>query len=452
MTREEMEFLPAALEIQERPPTPHARAILWTIVALLLLALLWACLSEVDIVAVGQGKIVPVGKSKTVQPMEIGVVKTIHVTDGQSVKAGDPLISLDPTQAQADRERLVRELGKVRLDAARARALVQRLESCATTPLRDDCLAVPSLVVADSQSNDAVAKAIQEQMLHAQWEEYRGKHESMTQVLKQRRAEAKVSEATLEKLTQTLPLVAERAKALKDLSARKLASHHEALTLEQQRIDIELSLKAEKARGPQLEAAIREAEQQLLNLDSETLRSTLTERMEAERQVTALVQELAKAEQRQQLQTLVSPIDGVVQQLAVTTIGGVVTPAQALLVVVPRDQRYEVEVYFENKDMGFIREGQEAEIKVDAFPFTQYGVLLGRLSVLSNDAIADERRGLLFPARVQLTGDVLEKNRLGAGVSAGMSVVAELKTGRRTLIAYLLDPVSQAMTESLRER
>lgn len=232
----------------------------------------------------------------------------------------------------------------------------------------------------------------------------------------------------------------------------KLASHHEALTLEQQRIDIELSFKAELERRPQLEAAIHEAEQQLLNLDSETLRNALTERMEAERQVAALSQELIKAEQRQQLQTLVSPIDGVVQQLAVTTIGGVVTPARSLLVVVPKEQQFEVEAYFENKDIGFIKEGQSAEVKVDAYPFTRYGIVAGKLKVLSHDAVMHDKRGLLFLSRIELIKRTDKSAAGGIHYSAGMSVTVELKTGKRNVIGFLLEPIVQTSTESIRER
>ncbi len=144
--------------------------------------------------------------------------------------------------------------------------------------------------------------------------------------------------------------------------------------------------------------------------------------------------------------------NGVVQQLKVHTIEGVVTPAEALLVVVPKDQTLEVEARVLNKDIGFVRAGQLVTVKVESFPFTRYGVLAGTVSSVSTDAIADEKLGLYYAARVRVPRATMNIDGVDVLLSPGMSVTAEVKTGTRRLIEFVLSPVMTHVSESGRER
>ncbi len=155
---------------------------------------------------------------------------------------------------------------------------------------------------------------------------------------------------------------------------------------------------------------------------------------------------------RSALPPLASPVDGTVQQLSVHTEGGVVTEAQPLMVIVPSDNPLEVEAFFENKDIGFVKAGQEAEVKIETFQYTKYGTIDAEVSSVSHDAINDEKRGLIYSSRVRMARTRLMVDGTEVGLSPGMAVTVEVKTGQRRVIEYFLAPLLQHTSESLRER
>jgi hemolysin D len=203
---------------------------------------------------------------------------------------------------------------------------------------------------------------------------------------------------------------------------------------------------------PDFAAAIFEARTQRAALVAETRRLALDSLNDAEQKRVAFDQEELKADSRGRQMTLTAPVDGTVQQLAVHTIGGVVTPAQALMVIVPKDNPLEVEAVLENKDIGFVSAGQEAEIKVETFPFTRYGTIDGTVTQVSGDAVADEQKGLVFVARVTLAKSDIRVEEKTVPLQPGMAVTVEVKTGSRRVIEYFLSPLLRAGEESLRER
>lgn len=233
---------------------------------------------------------------------------------------------------------------------------------------------------------------------------------------------------------------------------RNFVSRHGYLEQEQARIEQERDLAAQQAKLEEIRAAMLESQRQRAALIAETRRATLDALNQAEQKVASLSQELLKAENRGRLMRLTTPVGGVVQQLAVHTVGGVVTPAQPLLVIVPNDNPLEVEVFVDNKDIGFVHAGQEVEIKVEIFPFTRYGTLHGTLIQVSSDAIQDEKRGLVYAARVKMARTTLEIDGRIVNLTPGMAVTVEIKTGKRRVIEYFLSPLLQYKDESLRER
>ena len=178
----------------------------------------------------------------------------------------------------------------------------------------------------------------------------------------------------------------------------------------------------------------------------------LSQRDEAQRKAGALEEEFLKAEQRHGLQILTAPLDGVVQQLAIHTIGGVVTPAQILMVIVPDNAALEVEATVQNRDIGFIHPGQEVEVKVETFLFTKYGTIPGKVISVSRDAVQDEKRGLIYPIRVALGRSSINVEGRQVELGAGMALTAEVKTDRRRIIDYLLSPIARYRQETMRER
>ena len=234
--------------------------------------------------------------------------------------------------------------------------------------------------------------------------------------------------------------------------SQNFISRHAYLEKEQLRIEQEADLATQRSRINELSAALQEGRSQRAALIAEAKRLALDSLNEAEQKSTTHSQELVKAESRGRLMTLTAPVDGTVQQLAVHTVGGVVTPAQPLMMVVPKDYPIEVEAYVENKDIGFVNPGQEAVVKIETFPFTRYGTIDARVSHVSHDAVNDEKRGLIFPARVNLARTTIQVEHKAVNLSPGMAVTVEVKTARRRVIEYFLSPLLQYKDESLRER
>jgi hemolysin D len=441
--REELAFLPAALEIQETPPSPVGRTILWTIIGILVATVAWASLGHVDIVAVAPGKIVPSSRVKVIQSLGIGSVRAIHVTDGQEVRAGDPLIELDPTLAEADRERATGDLEATELELARQRAFAGWLANGRARPL---------VVSAATGEGERRAIASQQALLDQSIAEHRARLVTFDRSLERRQAELDATRSTLEKLKRTLPIIQDRAPTFEDIAAKGLVAKKDALELEQQRIEAEQDLTTQEAVLRSTQAAIEELAAERNSLNAEARRMALQSVEELSVRLAQLSQESVKAERIATQQVLTAPVDGVVQQLAVHTLAGVVTPAEPLMIIVPKEQALEVEARLLNKDIGFVCEGQAATIKVESFPFTRYGTLTGKVTAVSRDAMADEALGLVFATRVQLERASLNIDGIDVRMTSGMAVSVEIKTGDRRILDYFLSPVLQAADEGIRER
>ncbi len=427
--RDENAFLPAALEIQESPPSPIGRAILWLILTFFVATLVWAFFGHTDIVAVAQGRIIPSGHSKVVQPLEIGTVKHIHVEEGQMVAAGDVLIELDPASAAADVHRLRDEQATAQRQVARFDALAEWLAH----PPTDD-------------------QPITDTLLLGQWHEYQDRLAVLDRERDRKRAERDSAQQQVDKLSAILPIVSKRAKDQQGLAKQKLLPEQQYLETEQERLELFHDLRTQQRRLTELDAALAELDARRVFTRSEFRRQTLEQREQAQRRLSSATQELAKADTRHQAQTITAPVDGTVQQLAVHNVGAIVTPAQELMVIVPKHQQLEVEAVLENKDIGFVEVGQAAEIKIDTFPFTKYGTIAGEVVNLSNDAVVDEHKGLVYKMRVLMERADIAVNGRQVQLTPGMTVTVESKTGKRRMIEFFLSPLLRYANESARER
>jgi len=458
--REELAFLPAALEIVETPPSPMASAVSGTIMALFCIALAWACFGKLDIVSTAPGRIIPSDRTKIVQPLETGVVRAIHVRDGQGVKAGEVLIELDPTVAEAELRHLQSDLMEVRLEAARLRAVAASRQD----PLSD---------FHPPEGASAEAIELQRRLLINQVAEQKAKIEEIKQQEIQKEAERETIRATIHKLNETIPVAEERVRLRRDLFDRELGSKLAYLSEYQELIGLQQDVVVQRSHFDEADAAVSALLEARLKLVAEHQRTLLDELTKAEQKAAGLAQDVVKAVQRTQYQVLAAPVDGTVQQLSVHTVGGVVTPAQALMVVVPADSGLEIEAMVSNRDIGFVRAGQDVEVKIDTFNFTRYGLIHGKVLSISPDAITrDKPQGtsndrmpgtttasrepkgeeLVYAARIWLdrTQMQVEENRVN--LAPGMAVTGEIKTGSRTIISYLLSPLLKYRQESLRER
>ncbi len=463
--RDELEFMPAALEIVETPAPPLGRAIGAALLAFFAIAIAWACLGHVDIIATAQGKVVPVGRSKTIQPLEAGTVTAIHVRDGDKVTEGEVLIELDRVVSTAERNRVAQDLLAAQLDAARLTALRAGLDAGSVAPIG---FAPPEGAPAHEVARTRAA-------MTAQADQQAAKLAGLDQQIAQKAAEADEIAAVVAKLQDGLPLLQQTAdvrEKAKNLAYGNVIAHLDAqLKLSEQRHE----LIVQQHKALEVKAARQALEFQRAQAAAEYAQGIVSDLSDAEQKAAQSTQDLVKAEKKMQDQVLRAPIDGVVQQLALHTIGGVVTPAQALMTVVPAQSHIEIEAMVQNKDIGFVREGDAAEVKIDTFNFTKYGLLHGKVVSVSADAIerdkapasdasasdktasasrSSEPQGqeLLYAARIALDATRMEVEGRMVDLAPGMAVTAEIKTGQRRIVEFLLSPLLRYRQESLRER
>jgi len=259
---------------------------------------------------------------------------------------------------------------------------------------------------------------------------------------------AKSAHTTVARLEQTLlPAIVQDRDGELFILAR-----HAYLEKEQACLDLARQLGVQQTAVIQAGAAKQEAERRRDGVIAQTRRALLDLLQQADQKIVSLTQELAKARYQEALTTLEAPVDGTVQQLAIHTVGGVVTPAQPLMVIVPQDQPVEVEAMLENKDIGFVHPGQAVTVKVETFTYTKYGTLDGTVVSVSRDAIEDEKRGLIYSSKIRLDRDHLNIKGQDIKLSPGMAVTVEVKTDQRRVIEYFLSPLQQYTSESIRER
>lgn len=434
------EFLPAALEISESPPSPVGRAVLWTIIAAAVAALLWSILSFVDVVAVGEGRLVPTGRLRSVEAAEGGTIRAIAVREGQHVTAGQLLVELDPTYAAADAGSARSELATALLVRARAEAILQYIAGHGGA-FQAPPGAEPNAVAAERQVVDARIR------------EYEAKRAGVLARRAGALSAASTSAENVGRYEETLPLARQQLEARQELERRGLAPRLRVLEQQERYISLSRELAAEKYRLAEAQSQVTMLDRELTQTAEAFRGEAAREKAEAESIVATRTEGLTKADQRQSLQRMVSPVSGTVNEVSVTTLGEVAEAGQALVTVVPEGEDLIVEAFILNRDVGFVRRGARTIVKLEAYPFTRYGSLEGVVEHISPDAIVDEQRGLVFPARIRLTRTTLGLSAgEGAALSPGMSATVEIVTGRRRVIDFLWSPVAKAVGTAGRER
>lgn len=451
--RSDHEFLPAALEIMEKPPSPGLRWLLLSLCILFTIALGWSFIGKIDVVATASGKVIPTGSVKVIQPFELGYVRAIHVRNGEHVVAGQLLVELDPTLAGADADAASAGLLTSELQAARNAALIAHLagRSAQFTPP----VGTPPEVV-----------QAQQQYVAATIAEYEAQRAGLAQRRAQHQADLAGAQAEIAKLERTLPLVDQQIAARQELTAKGYFSNLKLLEYQQLRVEHVQNLAVQRANAARARAQIAEIDADLQQLRGTFGRTALTQLVEGQDRSRVGREEVTKSARRREYQQLRAPVAGTVQQLAISTVGGVVQPAQPLMVIVPDNAQPVVEAQILNKDIGFIRVGQPVRVKLEAFPFTDYGIIPGVVETISRDAIdmnqsggqqRDEQgrpaqQGLVYAARIRLDKRTIRVGGRDQLVGPGLAVQAEIVTGQRRIIQYLLSPISKTLDEAGRER
>ena len=331
-------------------------------------------LGSVDILATAQGKIVPTGRTKVIQPFETGVVRAIHVQDGQTVKAGDVLIEIDCTINEAERDRLQKEDVEAELNVARLKAAL----NVSADPVAD---------FAPPEGASETQIATQKTLLVNQVQEIRAKLDGLDQQIAKEQGNLASVQAEIAKLTESIPYLKKRAEAQQYLARKGYGSRLEYLKTQQDLVEHQHELEVQQGKLAEATASVASLQQQRTQAEAEWKRTNLDQLTQDQQKAASLGEQLVQAAQKFRLQTLTAPVDGTVQELAVHTEGGVVTPAQVLMSIVPADSHLEIEAMISNKDIGFVHAGQKAAIKIDTFDYTKYGLLHGHVLTVSQDAI-----------------------------------------------------------------
>ncbi len=435
----ETAFLPAALEVVERPVSPTARTTARLLLGGLAILILWMILGRVDVVATAPGKIVPAENVKLIQPADTGVVNRILVHDGQRVRKGQVLLVLDPTATAADLEQSRKALESAELAAARARAVLAGLygsgfrfvapegvDPLLATMHRDLALAQLRQVRAGISMRSAGSLAAAAQV-----------------------AEARGQAA---KLTETIPLLKEQLEANEKLLEKGFVSKLRVIEMRRQYLgairDRDIALKSAAGAGANYVSAASGAAQ----TQSEARQQLLAELAKTEDEVALRREDYVKNKRRSTLTRMVSPVDGTVSQLAVHTEGGVVEAAKPVMAIVPSGGHLVVEASLLNRDVGFVSVGQEVAVKLESFPFTRYGTIRGVVKTIGSDAVVDEHLGPVYPIRVALDKATVDRGDREVPILPGMAAQADIRTGRRSFMSYLVSPIEKARLEAARER
>ena len=439
--RLQYEFLPAAEEIVETPAAPLGALVVWLVTLLLIVALAWSYFGRIDIVAVANGKISTEGSTKIIQPAVSGVVTSINVHEGQRVKKGETLLALDKTTAEKDVATVSQSLNTARVE----RDILRRLavggntdEIINNADLADETKAMlrqfagsqTALSVARQQAANGTISNYQQQLQFNQ----QAKHqlETNAQNLKNRKAEIE------KQLPNANPV-------------DKLRLQNELSNIDQRITSADSAVLGQNQQLLQSQSALTQAQNQSQTQTAETNSAFNNQIITAEKRIIELENNLVKAKQILAQTTITAPVDGTVLSLTVKTIGGVVNAGQQLAQIVPEKVPLYVDAALDNQDIGFVKPGQRVVVKVATYPFQRYGYLEGTVENISPDAIQDDKKGLIYKAKIKLNDDKSSKqNQLK--LLPGMNVSAEITTGQRRIIEFFLDPLVTKADESLKVR
>ena len=475
-SRMENEFLPAALEILETPASPIRTAFIWFIAVVVASTLLWSYFGTFDIVSTAQGKIQPTGRVKVIQSIEVGKTRSIPVTNGSHVKAGDIVVQLDDTELKSDEEAINVNLQAYRGEMVRRKAVLATVEQW-----RDEGIWTTAKTI--SEAPLAFADGTPVSIRDREQSIYRADLSQLASSLINLAAQHTQQQATVVRLQQTMVAQKRLLDTLNQRVAIRSTLVDQAAGSKSGVIDARETSQKEEATLAEETGQLEEAKASLSVTSSDgekTVQTFVADNVQkagdASRQADELDRQLVKARNRREAMTIATPIDGTVQSSSINTVGQVVTTGVELMRIVPDNSALEIEAYLPNSDIGFVSIGQTAVVKVEAFPFTRYGVVHGRVTAVATDAIpepdANQLEGdptkqlqatvpttnvqrvqnLVFPVTIKLDNSTMNVDGHSVTLSAGMAATAEIKTGKRRILEYLFSPIVEVTSQSMQER
>jgi len=413
------------------------RLTIWGLVAFVLFLVLWAHFAIVDEVTRGEGKAIPSSRLQKIQNLEGGIVAELFVREGQIVEAGDPLLRLDDT-------RFASNVGETEADRLALAARVERLS--AEVEGRD--LAMPENVLRDAPNLADSERALFE----SRRDQLRAEIGGLEEQLAQRRQEVREMSSKQEQFRSSLALLRKEIAMSEPLVSSGAISPVEVLRLKRAEVESRGQLDATTLALPRAHAAIKEIESKIGETRGRFRSEALTQLNEARTELSKLKSTGKALEDRVRRTLVTSPVRGVVQQMLVSTIGGVIQPGSDIVEIVPLDDTLLVEAKVRPQDIAFLHPGQEAMVKFSAYDFTVYGGLKAELEHISADSITDEDGNSFFLIHLRTDKSHLGSDEKPLLIIPGMMASVDIITGHKSVLSYLLKPIIRAKAEALRER
>jgi len=430
----EHEFKPILAEIQDKPPNPLGRLFLWILLTLMVLVIAWMYFAKVDVVVSARGKVVPDGDLKVLQPFEIGVIRKILVKEGDYVKEGQVLVEIDPTVEVADIQGKERNLFFHKLTNRRVKAILSGKEFLASD------------VTTESQLQTNLYR-VQKEHLKASLKAKEKEIEEIKKVIYSLKEE-------ISKLNHLMNVVLEEEEKLKALVIAGAVAEAKYREKVKERLNLEREISLKKNQVEEYMLRLERVMREIDTIKSEFSEKLLVEAGSSLQQENLLTSEITAVKFKKSKRFITSPVNGYVHLIAVKTVGGIITPAQPLISIVPENTPLVVKAFVLNKDIGFIKPDHNVIVKVDTYDFQKYGTLKGKVKIVSPFSVEDREIGVDgYPVYIKLDSSELKtKDGKIYKIKPGMTVLAEINTGKRRVIELILFPFVKYIDEGLKVR
>lgn len=432
-TKDRHEFQPLLVEIEERPTSPLGRGLLWTILAFMLITTLWLFLAKIDVVVTARGKIIPTGEIKVLQPIETGVISGIHVIEGQFVKKGQILMDIDPSVTDSNLNSKQKNLELLTVENARLIALIKDKEFNPKKLTQDESLIDTQMLIYQTK---IVGYHQQLQLIKEQINQVNSQIQATKEDINRAHKLSAAATKREERLLKVIDIIA---------AQEYEAAHKEVIEYEEQGL-------VKEHEVSKLESKLTELNEQKLLVKQDYQNKLLESLTEKRKEATMLKVEIKSIAFKQAKQHLTSPVDGYIGKLHVHTVGGVITPAEKVITIIPKDAPLIIKATLLNQDSGFVKKGMEVSIKIDTFDFQKYGMIHGIVTHKSDDSIDDEKLGPIYEIYITPQEYTLTVNGEEVQLRSGMSVSAEMKVGKRRVIEFFLYPLIKYLDEGMSVR
>lgn len=433
-TKDRHEFKPLLVELEDSPTSPLARWLFWTLVIFMILIVLWLYLGKIDVVVSGQGRVMPSGEIKIVQPVETGVIKKILIKEGEFVREGQALMEIDPSVTETN-------LGSKESNSRLLTMEIDRLNAL----INDENLTFTSFDTLDTLSLDMQKKLFR--MIQKS-------HEKEIELIQEQIIQVKEQKNTyttdLSRMNKLCCRVIKREKELKKVL--DLISTKDYEVVKNQIIEYQEQKKMKMYDMSGLDSKLLELHKRILLKEREYKSKLLEELTQKRKELTLLKAEIKSIRFQNTKQIIKSPVDGYIGKLLIHSEGGVVSPAEKLMTIIPKNAPLVFKATVLNQDIGFIKEEMNVSIKINTFNFQKYGLIKGKVTHISDDAIEDEQLGSIYEVLITPQKYYLEFAGDKFYIQSGMSITAEMKVGKRRVINFFIYPLIRYLDEGMSVR